>query len=41
LFHGRAKGIDFSTLDALCGALAVNPGELLERTPKKPPRSRG
>ena len=35
LLHGQAKGIDFSTLDALCSAMKVGPGEILERTSRK------
>ena len=30
---GRARAIRFSTLDALCRALACSPGELLEFNP--------
>ncbi|HEX3624935.1 MAG TPA: helix-turn-helix transcriptional regulator [Verrucomicrobiae bacterium] len=33
---GKAKAIRFSTLEALCGTLACQPGEILEFRPKTP-----
>jgi putative transcriptional regulator len=33
LYHGNAKRIDLGTLDALCRALDVEPGDLLEYEP--------
>lgn len=35
---GRVEG---RTLDRLCGALGVQPGDLLERIPDQPKRKRG
>ena len=38
---GKARAIRFSTLDAICGALACQPGDILqfesERSARKPP----
>jgi putative transcriptional regulator len=36
LKNGRARAIRFSTLTALCEALACTPGDLLEVEPQKP-----
>jgi putative transcriptional regulator len=36
LKNGRAKGIKFSTLDAICKALDCQPGDLLEYVPDSP-----
>jgi putative transcriptional regulator len=36
LKNGRARAIRFSTLAALCEALACTPGDLLEVEPQKP-----
>ncbi|MCR5351329.1 MAG: helix-turn-helix transcriptional regulator [Bacteroidales bacterium] len=33
---GKAKAIRFSTLEALCGALDCQPGDLLEYRPDEP-----
>jgi len=33
LYHERAKRLDFTTLDKLCQALGVLPGDLLEYRP--------
>ena len=33
LKNGRAKGIKFSTLDAICRALDCQPGDILEYQP--------
>jgi putative transcriptional regulator len=33
--RGQVKRVDGKTLDALCGALGVGPGELLEYLPEK------
>ena len=33
LKNGRAKGIKFSTLDAICKALDCQPGDILEYQP--------
>lgn len=30
LYHGRAKRIDLKTLDRICKALGVTPGDILE-----------
>ena len=35
----KTKQVSLATLDAVCGALGVEPGQLLEREPKK--RGRG
>jgi len=31
LYHEKAKGITFDVLDKICQALAIQPGQLLER----------
>ncbi len=33
---GKAKGVRFSTLDAICKALDCQPGDLLEYRPPEP-----
>ncbi|MGO4496394.1 helix-turn-helix domain-containing protein [Paenibacillus sp. 2RAB27] len=35
LYHGRAKRVDFETLDKLCNALECNLDEILIHTPPK------
>lgn len=35
LKNNRAKAIRFSTLEALCGALDCQPGDILEYVPEK------
>ena len=37
---GRTSRIDFAVLDALCGALGVEPGDILEREPPQRRRRR-
>ena len=36
---GKTRRVDLDVLDRLCGALGVQPGDLLERRPKKSGRS--
>ena len=36
---GKAKAIRFSTLEAICAALACQPGDILEYSPAEPPTS--
>ena len=38
IWNNRSRGIDFSTLDALCQALNCTPGDILEYLPNKPER---
>jgi putative transcriptional regulator len=38
LKNGRAKAVRFSTLDALCAALACQPGDLLRWEPAADPQ---
>ena len=33
LYHDKAKRVDLATLDAICSALGVGVGELLEHVP--------
>jgi putative transcriptional regulator len=40
LESGKAKGVEFQTLEKLAAALGVEPGELLERDGKRPTRKR-
>jgi putative transcriptional regulator len=35
LYHGKNVGIEFGTLDALCKALRVQPGDLLRYVPDR------
>ena len=37
---GKARAIRFSTLDAICGALACQPGDLLRFEPEQEERER-
>ncbi len=37
LTSGRAKRVDFETLNKLCRALKVGPGDILEYSPDTPP----
>jgi putative transcriptional regulator len=37
---GKARAIRFSTLDAICEALACQPGDILQFEPEKAARSR-
>ncbi|WP_309066516.1 helix-turn-helix domain-containing protein [Microbacterium sp.] len=41
LKNGRAKGVRFSTLDALCEALECQPGDLLRWEPEEPATGAG
>jgi putative transcriptional regulator len=34
LYHGRAKRVDLKTLDRICKALGVTPGDILEYVPE-------
>lgn len=36
---GKARAIRFSTLEAICGALGCQPGEILEFVPENAPAS--
>lgn len=36
LYHGRAKRVDLKTLDRICRALDVQPGDILEYTSEQP-----
>ncbi len=36
---GKARAIRFSTLDAICEALACQPGDILRFQPEQPPSS--
>jgi putative transcriptional regulator len=38
LYHNKNVGIEFGTLDALCAALKVQPGDLLQYLPDRPRR---
>jgi putative transcriptional regulator len=38
---GKARAIRFSTLDAICNALACQPGEILEYVPGDPMQAAG
>jgi putative transcriptional regulator len=38
MVNNKTKQVSLATIDALCGALAVEPGELLERDVEKPRR---
>ena len=38
---GKAKGVKFSTLNALCEALECQPGDILEYKPDEPLTSKG
>lgn len=38
---GKAKGVKFSTLNALCEALECQPGDILEYKPDEPLTSEG
>jgi len=42
---GKARAIRFSTLDAICGALSCQPGDILrfepDAEPESPPNKRG
>lgn len=33
LYHGRAKRVDLKTLNSICKALGVQPGDILEYQP--------
>lgn len=33
LYHGRAKRVDLKTLDRICRALSIQPGDILEYAP--------
>lgn len=33
LYHGRAKRVDLKTLDRICRALGIQPGDILEYAP--------
>jgi putative transcriptional regulator len=33
LYHGRAKRVDLKTLNSICRALGVQPGDILEYAP--------
>ena len=37
---GKARAIRFSTLDAICGALSCQPGDILRFEPEPAPRGR-
>jgi putative transcriptional regulator len=41
LKNGKAKAIRFSTLEAICEALACQPGDILEYRPAKSPDTHG
>lgn len=34
LYHGRSTRVDLDTLDRICRALAVQPGDILEYAPQ-------
>ena len=36
LYHNKTNGIEYSTLDGICGALDIQPGDLLKYSPDPP-----
>ncbi len=36
MYHNKTVAVEFGTLDALCAALDVQPGELLQYVPDQP-----
>jgi putative transcriptional regulator len=35
MYHNKTLGVEFGTLDAICGALKVQPGDLLQHIPDR------